>query len=154
MGIVALDINEEVPVFKAIALQKDSEFFTIFNYHIRSMIESGKIKRLILKWAGKYDNMYGMEEAVQLGGEHVLLPFIAFALGIVIAILLMLTELLVWRSLPRSASTREIHNISISENNIEQVLYDNEKRIENLVKEKAALEAKVKALMMERINEM
>ena len=153
-GIVALDINEEVPVFKAIALQKDSEFFTIFNHQILMMIESGKIERLVLKWAGKYDNMYGMEEPVQLGGEHVLLPFNAIALGIVISILLMLTEWLVWRSLPRSARTWEIQNRPISGNKIEQILYEKDKRIENLKKEKAALEAKVRALMIEKINEI
>ena len=118
------------------------------------MTESGKIERLVLKWTGNYDNMYAMEEPVQLGGEHVLLPFNAIALGIVISILLMLTEWLVWRSLPRSASSWEIQNRPISGNKIEQLLYEKDKRIENLKKEKAALEAKVRALMIEKINEI
>ena len=93
MGIVALDITEAVPIFKAIALQKDSEFITLLNHHIFQMIEIGKINRLKQKWAGKHDNKYGMEEAIELGYEHVLFPYAWLALGVVLTLPMVFGEI-------------------------------------------------------------
>ena len=92
-GIVDLDIDEAVTFYKAIAVQKDSEFFTVLNHRIQMMIENGKINRLKQKWRGEHDSKYGMEEAIELGYEHVLFPFASLAVGIILALPMLLGEI-------------------------------------------------------------
>ena len=113
VGIEALDIAEAVLIFMGIAVQKDSEFFALLNHHIFMMIESGKINRLKMKWAGKYDNKYDMEEAVELGYEHVLFPYAWLALGVVLALPMVLGEICLWAITKRFAKVSFTEHISL-----------------------------------------
>ena len=92
-GIVDLDIDEAVIFYKAIAVQKGSELFTALNHRIQMMIESGIINRLKQKWRGEHDSKYGMEEAIELGYEHVLFPFASLAVGIILALPMLMGEI-------------------------------------------------------------
>ena len=112
VGIVALDINEAIRLYLGYAVQKDSEFFTLLNHHIFLMIENGKTRRLIKKWeVSQYDQKYGMEEAIVLGYEHVLFPYAWLALGITVALPMVLGEI----CLKRWAITQRFAKVSNTE---------------------------------------
>ena len=57
------------------------------------MMENGKINRLKQKWWREHDSKYGMEEAIELGYEHVLFPFASLAVGIILALPMVLGEI-------------------------------------------------------------
>ena len=88
-----LDIAEAVPLYKGIALQKDSEFTMLLNHHLLKMFENGEILKIKHKWTAKYDQEYGMEEPVELGYEHVLFPYASLALGVVITLPMVIGEI-------------------------------------------------------------
>ena len=91
---VNLDIADAVTLYNSLALQKDSEFTDLFNYYLLKMQESGTIERMKLRWISIANEQIGsgMSQAIQLGYEHVLLPFNCCALGILVAAGLSLLE--------------------------------------------------------------
>ena len=140
-----LDIAEAVPIYKGIALQKDSEFTMLLNHHLLKMFENGEILKIKHKWTAKYDQEYGMEEPVQLGYEHVLFPCSFLALGIALAVPMILGEWVTKQTLTRN---RGPQNLSVMVR-VDQLIDEKDRTIEHLKTENAKLEAKVKALMRE-----
>ena len=58
------------------------------------MIENGKTRRLIKKWeVSQYDQKYGMEEAIVLGYEDVFFPYAWLALGMTVALPMVVGEI-------------------------------------------------------------
>ena len=116
------------------------------------MIENGKIERIRNKWYGKHNLNYEMEEAVQLGYEHVLFPYSWLALGIMMGVAIIVAELMS----KRLAKNRLMNAItppaasvpgnSKDEINIEQLLNEHEMLTASVKK----LEARNKALDKER----
>ena len=81
---IALKMDDEVYGIGTLALQKDSEFFQIFNHYILKALESGCFKRLFRNY---HIDLYtkenfGMIEAQPLGYENVMFCFIGLAAGI------------------------------------------------------------------------
>ena len=144
-NIQVLDIAEAVPMYKGIALQKDSEFTMLLNHHLLKMFENGEILKIKHKWTAKYDQEYGMEEPVQLGYEHVLFPCSFLALGIAVAVTMILGEWVTKQTLTRN---RGPQNLSVMVR-VDQLIDEKDRTIEHLKTENAKLEAKVKALMRE-----
>ena len=141
----ALDIAEAVPVYRGIALQKDSEFTKLFNNQLLKMFEKGKFHKIDQKWTATYDQDYGMEEPVKLSYEHVLFPYNFLALGIVIAVPLILVEWLIKRSLPKNTPT--VPQILSEKATIQELLNE----IEHLRYKNVELESKVKAIRRKSI---
>ena len=136
----ALDITEAMPMYKGIALQKDSEFIKLFNHQLLKMFESGKFHKINQKWTATYDQDYGMEEPVQLSYEHVLFPYNFLALGIIIAVPLILVEWLIKRSLPKNTPT--VPQLLPEKATMHELMNE----IENLRYENIQLESKLKAI--------
>ena len=141
----ALDIAEAVPVYRGIALQKDSEFTKLFNHQLLKMFEKGKFHKIDQRWTATYDQDYGMEEPVQLSYEHVLFPYNFLVLGIVIAVPLILVEWLIKRSLPKNTPT--VPQILSEKATIQELLNE----IEHLRYKNVELESKVKAIRRKSI---
>ena len=81
---IALKMDDEVYGIGTLALQKDSEFFQIFNHYILKALESGCFKRLFRNY---HIDLYTKEnfemiEAQPLGYENVMFCFIGLAVGI------------------------------------------------------------------------
>ena len=117
------------------------------------MIENGKIERIKNKWYGKHNLNYEMEEAVQLGYEHVLFPYSWLALGIMMGVAVIGAELMSKRlakTRPMKAitppSAASVPGNSKDEINIEQLLNEHEMLTASVKK----LEARNKALDKER----
>ena len=131
---------------KAIALQKDSEFTTTLNYQMLMMFESGKLQKINHKWAAKYDMKYGMEEPVQLGYENVLFPYNFLALGIALALPMILCEFMFKGKRPLidvNGQTRSSSDVV----NVNMLL---EQEIERLRIENAKLESRIKVFLGKR----
>ena len=90
--LIGLDIEEATTKYASIALQKDSEFKEIFNYHIMKLFEMGVVDRLRRKYLFRHDEDYGLLDAVSLGYENLFFPFGIMAMGVVIAGLSMAGE--------------------------------------------------------------
>ena len=134
-NLIPLDIAEAVRLYKAIALQKDSEFTRVFKYHLLNLFESGKIERINHKWMSEKDEDFGMEEPIQLGYEHVLFPCAFLALGLTLALSLTLVEWVAKRSNPKNDLMRthnEAPRRSHDVDEIRKLLITKEKRIEEL----------------------
>lgn len=149
-NLFVLNVDDAVTYFNALALQKDSEFTTLFSHCILIMFENGVIKRIRNQWYGKHNQNYEMKEAVQLGYEHVLFLYSWLASGFAISVFIMLAEL----TCKRLAKTRQM-KVTIPEivstndkeiNNIGQLLNEHELLIEKVKR----LEARNKTLGQER----
>ena len=91
-GIKPLVIDELVRRSEAIGLQKDSEFTSMFTYHILKMEQSGLIDRIGRRWMGGADAIYGLPTPPSLGYENVVFPFALIAFGALSAGILMYLE--------------------------------------------------------------
>ena len=153
-NLIALGVADAVTTFKSMALQKNSEFSTLFNHQILMMIESGKLERIKYQWEGKHDENYEVEEAIVLGYEHVLFPYSWLALGMTMSVPIILAE---WMA-KRLAKTRLMKAIippaPISKGPLHfgQLQYEYEMLTESLKSEREAnakLEARNKAMSKE-----
>ena len=82
---VNLKIREAILLYNTLVLQKNSEFTELFNYRLLKMMETGNIERMKLRAIINADQEFGISEAIQLGYENVMDPFMCFALGILAA---------------------------------------------------------------------
>ena len=156
-NLVALEIIDGETMLKSMALQKDSEFGTLFNHHILMMIESGKIERIKYQWEGKHNQNYEMEEAVVLRYEHVLFPYSWLALGITMSIPIILAEMMSKRlaktRLVKAAIPHTVAGNAKQIMNFGQLMNDHQMLTESLMSERettAKLAARIKALSRER----
>ena len=104
------------------------------------MFESGKFHKINRKWTATYDQDYGMEEPVQLSYKHVLFPYNFLALGIIIAVPIILVERLIKRSMPKNTPTNS--PILSEKATMQELLIE----IEHLRYKNVQLESKVKAI--------
>ena len=96
-GIKPLIIDELVKRSEAIGLQKNSEFTSLFTYHILKMEQSGLIDRIRHKWMGSADNIYGLPMPPSLGYESVIFLFALLLFGAIAAGIIIYFEFLVRR---------------------------------------------------------
>ena len=114
--MLALKMDDAQFAMATIGLQKDSEFFQIFNYYFIKEMESGFLRRL---YRYKYVQAlfirenFEMMEPPPLGFNNVMFSFIFLAIGICLSTVLTITELIkskLWREqrLIRSNGTNEL----------------------------------------------
>ena len=92
-GIEPLHIDESVQFNEGMALQKDSEFTALFNHHIFELLQTGVVDRIRHEWMDRADGDFWVVEAVTLGYENVLFPFVSVVVGSLFAFLFALCEL-------------------------------------------------------------
>ena len=95
--LVALDIAENVAIDKSLAFKKGSELTKMFNNNLLKMQESGLINRIKSKWTSNRDQKYEMAGPIVLAFDNLFFPFACLALGIVVAVPITLTEVIVGR---------------------------------------------------------
>ena len=82
----------------AMAFQKNSEFTSLFNYHIISLKEKGILSNIQKKWLpanvlfGSNDNQ--LLDAMELDYENLVLPFTFCVIGILMSMLILLFEII------------------------------------------------------------
>ena len=92
-AIEPLYIDEAVQFNEAIALRKNSELTALFNHHIFKLLQTGVVDRIRHAWMDRADGDYWVVEAVTLGYENVLFPFVSVVVGSLFAFLFTLCEL-------------------------------------------------------------
>ena len=80
--LVALNIQDRVPISDAFAFQKGSEFVFMFNHFLKKMHESGVIDKMNRDWSLREEIEFEVEPAVTLGYKNVVFPFIILAGGL------------------------------------------------------------------------
>ena len=136
-----LDISEAVHLFRATALQKNSEFTELFNHQLLLMLERGNIHKIENRWNAIYEQKYGMEDPIELGYEHVLFPYNILALGIMVAIPIILGE---WLSNHILKMKNGPQNLSVL------IMSNQDNKIDRLKIEISKMEAELEALLRER----
>ena len=89
---IEMDIVEAATLPRAFSFKKGSEFAALFNYHFLKMQEIGMTERIKKKWARDPDHDYGMAEPIVLGYDNLFFPFGWLALGIVVAVPILVAE--------------------------------------------------------------
>ena len=90
--LVALNIQDRVPISDAFAFQKGSEFLFMFNHFLRKMHESGVIDKMNRDWSLREELDFEIDPAVNLGYENVAFPFIILVGGLLFSCVLTLFE--------------------------------------------------------------
>ena len=96
--LVALDIQEKINIPEGHLVQKNSEFRAVISRQVSKMKESGLIDKLSDKWwrfalrQTQNDKSSENEEAVTLGYENVLFPFAFVAIGLIVALVVIMGE--------------------------------------------------------------
>ena len=106
-SLVALNIQDRVPISDAYAFQKCSEFLFMFNHFLKKMHESGVIDQMNRDWSLREEMEFEINPAVTLGYENVAFPFMILVGGLLIACGLTMFE----SGLRKSTSTRPIKGI-------------------------------------------
>ena len=91
-NLVCLDIQEYTVFYKTIAMQKNSEFLELVDHHIIKMQENGWLDRLEGKWMYKANKDYEITMASELTVKNVVFMFTTLALGIVVALNILIVE--------------------------------------------------------------
>ena len=104
--LIAHNIEESIFVPRTLAFDKDSDLTALFNHHICKMRESGVIQQLLSTSSGNPDQVYGMEEAVVIGYKNILFPFAWLALGLIIAMPIVLGENIIGRFKSKRSSPK------------------------------------------------
>ena len=81
--LVALKIQDRVPISDAFAFQKGSEFVFMFNHFLKKMHESGVIDKMDRDWSLREEIEFEVEPAVTLGYKNVVFPFIILVGGLI-----------------------------------------------------------------------
>ena len=87
-----LTLEEAVYTQNGFGLQKSSEFREILNYWIAKLDENGMMHNLMNDWTYKGQDKFWIEDAVELGYQHIAFPFILLVSGAALAILVLLYE--------------------------------------------------------------
>ena len=87
-----LSLSDVITYKSSFALQKDSEFTQLFNYHIAKMDETGVLDALRLSYFPKTIPRKTTSKSKSLGFDNVLFPFIILCGGIFIAVTLNVME--------------------------------------------------------------
>ena len=91
--VKALPLIGRLKLLVTFAMKTDSEFVDIWSYHLQRMIEFGIVKKLKKKWLPDDDKVGRVNfEAVLLGFENLLFPFIILAMGGLAAITIAIFE--------------------------------------------------------------
>lgn len=102
-ALLALDLEDQQYDHQTFAFKRESEFVDIFNFEIKKMEESGVLQRIRNKWTKPFDvttaetSENGKIQAIQLGFENVIFPFIIITTGICTGVLLLCSEKLFTR---------------------------------------------------------
>ena len=90
--LVALNIQDRVPISDAYAFQKGSEFVFMFNHFLKKMHEGGIIDRMNLDWSLREEMNFEIDPVVNLGYENVAFPFIILVGGLAFSCILTVFE--------------------------------------------------------------
>ena len=82
-SLVALNIEDRVPISDAYAFQKGSELVFMFNHFLKKMHESGVIDKMNRDWSLREEIEFDVEPAVTLGYKNVVFPFIILVSGLI-----------------------------------------------------------------------
>jgi hypothetical protein len=83
----ALIMEDSVYANHVWAFQKNSEFTEFFNFHLSKLKESGMRDRLYSTWMYRANKDFStMADAISIGYENSVLPFLLFACGIITSI--------------------------------------------------------------------
>jgi hypothetical protein len=89
---VDLEITDGVNGQVAWAFQKESEFTDFFNYHLLKLQERGVMHKIVRDWSYSPSESYWVPDAISLGYDNTLFPFLILLGGIVAAALFILIE--------------------------------------------------------------
>ena len=81
-----LHLSDSIKYKSSFALQKESEFTQIFNYHIAKLDETGVLDTLRLKYLQKSLSVANPSKSITLGFNNVLFPFLILMLGILFGV--------------------------------------------------------------------
>ncbi len=90
--LVALDLSDSVRVGAGFTYPQDSEFRSMFDFHLMKLIQSGVVHNVHTKWFVLPPLQIGMQEAVSLGYDNMLFTFIVLAVGIGLAVVALVFE--------------------------------------------------------------
>ena len=80
--VKALSLIGRLKLRQTYAMKTDSEFVDVWSYHLQRMIEFGIVKKLEKKWFPEDGDGGRVNfEAVVLGFENLLFPFLILAMG-------------------------------------------------------------------------
>ena len=77
-----LSLSDSIKYKSSFALQKDSEFTQIFNYHIAKLDETGVLDSLRFTYLPKTVTVSNPSKSISLGFNNVLFPFLILVFGI------------------------------------------------------------------------
>ena len=109
-NLQGLEIEEKVKIFISIAMQKNSEFVELFDYHIIRMQERGILDRIRHEWTDNVDQDYGMIEPEAMDIQNTMFVFACVALGIFIAGQVILAEWIYWKCSNMTQFTSKMGN--------------------------------------------
>ena len=113
--LVALKIQDEVPISAAFAYPKGSEFLHLFNHFLKKLREGGIVYKMNEEWSLREELDFELEPAVTLGYDNLAFPGMIFIGGLAVACTITLCEKMVFQlkkrigrrassSLPRRSS--------------------------------------------------
>ena len=85
-------LEEAVYTQNGFGLQKSSEFREILNYWIAKLDENGMMHNLMNDWTYKGQDKFWIEDAVELGYQHIAFPFIILLSGAALAFMVFMYE--------------------------------------------------------------
>ena len=89
---VDLEITDGVSGQLAWAFQKGSEFTEFFSHHFLKLQESGVLLKIVRDWTYSPSESYWVPDAISLGYDNTLFPFLILLGGIVAAAFFQLIE--------------------------------------------------------------
>ena len=106
--LVALNIQDEVPISAAFAFPKGSEFLHMFNHFLKKLREGGIVHKVNEEWSLREELNFELEPAVTLGFDNLAFPGMIFVGGLAVACTITLCEKLLFQlkdRITRKAST-------------------------------------------------
>ena len=99
-NLLALNLDDQQFDHQTFAFKRQSEFVGLFNHEINLMEESGVLQRIRAKWTGAFDDLFNESseetalQAIELGFENVIFPFLIVATGVCVGVALLVFEIL------------------------------------------------------------
>ena len=102
-GLVALKIQDEVPISAAFAFPKGSEFLHLFNHFLKKLREGGIVYKMNEEWSLREELNFELEPAVTLGYDNLAFPGMILLGGLMVACTITLCEKLLFQIKKRIA---------------------------------------------------
>ena len=95
--LIALKIQDEVPISAAFAYPKGSEFLHLFNHFLKRLREGGVVYKMNEEWSLREELNFELEPAVTLGYDNLAFPGMILLGGLAVACTITLFEKLLFQ---------------------------------------------------------